>query len=151
MVPNHFIFGYQINYISNDTGKSLIIPVPECVYAYHMSIMIQKSSPFIETFNFILQRSVESGIISHQYKLSMWELSMAYIQRSKAGHIPERQVHLLGMKELQSMFMYYVVAMIGSIVVFVGELFWGRRQRKQHRQTRTRPNHKHQIRILINT
>lgn len=155
MVPNHFIFGYQMNYISNETGQNMINPVPECVYAYHMSIMLQKSSPFIEKFNFILQRTVEIGIVGHQYRMSLAELSMGLIRLTKAGHFQERQIHLVGMKEMESLFVYYLVAMGISVLVFAGELFLDKLQRrrlinrrKQRQRTRDNTNNRQRMTTL---
>lgn len=153
MVPNHFIFPYQMRYINNKTLISLISPVPECVYAYHMSIMVQKSSPFIEKFNFILQRAVEIGIISHQYAMSKWDISMEYVRQAKRGHIVDHEIHLIGLKEMETLFIYYSAAMAVSIGVFFIELYVGRRRNKQNQQQQGRcqlgSNHRPRQRIII--
>lgn len=86
----------------------------------------------------MLQRVVEIGILNHLYELSSWEISMKLIRHIKAVQIKEKEIHLVGMKEMESLFIYYTVLMTISTTVFVCEILLDRIQRVRKRKQRKR-------------
>lgn len=122
MCPNHYIHDYKTKFLSNTTGESLINYVPQCVYSYYMSVMVSKSSPFIKRFNQIIQIIIEAGLIRYQYSKGMSELQLQYIKLAKDDLVFEVQVRLLGMKEMSTLFAFYVIWLCFTFVVFVLEI-----------------------------
>lgn len=122
LCPNHYIEFYKTIYLSNGTGESLINYVPQCVYAYYMSVMVPKSSPFIRQFNNIIQLIVEAGLIEFQYSNGMAESKLAYTRQVKEGVFFQRTDRLLSMKELFTLFKYYTIWLGVTIIVLILEI-----------------------------
>jgi hypothetical protein len=60
-----YVDNYLYQYYDPDTGENLFEHIPEIVYEFYISLMAPKSSPFIERFNEVLLRFVETGIGHH--------------------------------------------------------------------------------------
>lgn len=122
LCPNHYIEFYKTIYLSNSTGESLINYVPQCVYAYYMSVMVPKTSPFIRHFNLIIQLIKEAGLIQYQYSNGMAESKLAYTRQVKEGIFFEKTDRLLSMKELFTLFKYYTIWLGITIIVLIIEI-----------------------------
>lgn len=122
MCPNFFIEIYETIFLSNVTGESLINYVPECVFEYYMSVMVPKSSPFINHFNRIIQLVIEAGLIEYQYDRGKAESKLAYTRQVKEGIFFEKTERLLSMKELQTLFTYYCIWLGIAFIVLIIEI-----------------------------
>lgn len=128
LCPNHYIEFYKTIYLSNSTGETLINYVPQCVYAYYMSVMVPKSSPFIRHFNTIIQLIMEAGLIQFQYGNGKAESKLAYTRQVKEGIFFQKTDRLLSMKELFTLFKYYTIWLGVTFIVLIIEIVVGKIQ-----------------------
>lgn len=130
MIPNHYIYYYESKFLSNKTGRPAFYTVPDYPYSYFMSVMVQKRSPFIERFNYICLRAKEAALFDHQYNLGLYRMKMLSIRRTKEGLVAQETTKTIGIKEMQTFFLYYAGAMAVTFVIFLLEFIAHRLERK---------------------
>lgn len=104
------------------TKKNLFTVVPECAFQFYLSFMVPKTSPFQHTFNRMVQRIVESGVIQYQRSLIFTENKKILIRRARTGNLPNEDDKVIRLAHLDSIFFMYLVLSGLCLVVFVVEL-----------------------------
>lgn len=124
MCMNHFFPYYESKFLSNKSGKATITAIPDYPYSYFMSLIIQKRSPYIERMNYINLKASEAALLLHQYNLGLVRMKLSAIRRVRDGLIPDiDRTKLIGMSEMMSFFICFLVALGISFTTFLGELF----------------------------
>lgn len=103
------------------TKKNLFTVVPECAFQFYLSFMVPKTSPFQHTFNRMVQRIVESGIIQYQRSMIFTENKKILIKRARTGNLPNEDDKVIRLGHLDSVFFMYLVLSGLCLAVFVGE------------------------------
>jgi hypothetical protein len=127
---NKFAYLWSDLYVGNfldqfydpETGENLFENVPETAYEFYISLMAPKASPFIEKFNEVLVRYVETGI--HQYHTSraLMDMKMTWIQRVLNGEIPEHVDEPIKLNEIIIVFEIYLYLCAAAFIIFSLEL-----------------------------
>jgi hypothetical protein len=113
---------YMNNYYDPATGENLFVHIPEVAYEFYISLMAPKNSPFIEKFNEILLRFVETGIGSYHMSKAYTDNDMVWIRRMIANEVPKEQDKAIKLNEMKMAFEVYIYLCIGSIIIFLLEV-----------------------------
>lgn len=117
-----YVDNYLNQFYDPETGENLFENVPEIAYEFYISLMAPKSSPFIEKFNEVLLRFVETGIIEHHTSNARIDNDKIWIQRILNGETPKPPEKAIKLKELEMLFKIYLYLIAASLIVFLLEL-----------------------------
>lgn len=104
----------------NTTHTSGVYVIPEPIYEFYKSMVVPKTSPFIQTFNAIISRCVESGVVERQNRQVQGIVELLTIRRLK--ELGKGKERLFDMEVLWFLFVFYLIMMLLSTVVFVLEI-----------------------------
>jgi len=116
---------YTGNYLDqffDEDGEDLIEAVPENAYEFYISLMAPKHSPFIETFNEILLRYVESGIAHYSLEQADNDNDKIRIQRILNGQTEKKKSKSLKFNDLIIAFEIFALLCFCSILMFFIEI-----------------------------
>ncbi|XP_055585240.1 uncharacterized protein LOC129738080 [Uranotaenia lowii] len=117
--------------------KSSLNEIPEPVYEFYKSMVVPKSSPFIETFNGLISRFVESGFVVEQARQLDIVEYLLQIKRT-AENEQEPYERVFDMESLKFLFVFYLIMMLLATVVFVLELLYHcYEQKKKQKRKKT--------------
>lgn len=117
-----FKTNYLNQFFDDETGENLFESVPEIAYEFYLSMMVPKHSPFIESFNEVLSRYIETGIGDYHIRQAYMDNDRIWIKRVREGKIPKRET-AIKVEDLRDAFKSYIALNVLSIVAFAVEIF----------------------------
>lgn len=117
-------------WVPNAAHTSGVYVISEPIYEFYKSMVVPKTSPFIQTFNDIISWCVESGVVEQQNRQLQGIVNLLNIRRTmELGKDKER---LFDMEVLWFLFAFYLIMMVLSMVVFLLEIvYYHCKQRKK--------------------
>lgn len=120
-----YVESYLDQFYDPSTGENNFENIPETAYEFYISLMAPKSSPFIEKFNEILVRFVETGIMDYHTNRAKEDNNMFWVKRVIKAETPNQENKAIKFAELKPLFKIYLYLIAASIVVFLLEcLIW---------------------------
>lgn len=117
---------YNTNYLNRfydkSTGENYFECVPEVAFEFYISLMAPKSSPFIERFNEILLRLVESGIGDYNVHQAIIDNDSFWIRRVKNGEIPKKSNRAINLTDIWPVIKFHLIWNAGCFMCFLSEL-----------------------------
>lgn len=107
------------------TKKTCCAIVPEVFFEFYEAMLTQRSSPFQDIFNSIIQRIIESGIQRHQVNLANFDDNTERIKRIRNGEIPPVDTKTIEFYEVEKIFFLYLILTGFAVVVFCLETIIG--------------------------
>ncbi|XP_053675622.1 uncharacterized protein LOC128725840 [Anopheles nili] len=98
-----------------------IWPIEKPIYEFYKSMAVPKTSPFVNTFNAIIRRSVEAGMNDRFMHQLETVVQLMKIRRTKE-HPSERDYIVFNMEHLRPLFIFYFVMLALACGVFFIEL-----------------------------
>ncbi|KAG5671678.1 hypothetical protein PVAND_001866 [Polypedilum vanderplanki] len=127
-----YVDNYLNQFYDPSTGENLFENVPEIAYEFYISLMAPKGSPFIEKFNEILMRFVETGIIDHHTSKAKMDDDSIWIKRILKGETPKPADKAIKLNELELLFKIYLGLIAISFMIFLLEILIWRPSTKKH-------------------
>lgn len=118
-VSDNFAFR-SLRMFYDEKGNDLITFVDSRAEIFY-SNLIQRNSPFVETFNEILMKILEAGITNYQNSLAEADSNLLYIQRAKNGKLPSTDPQSISLTQLSYIFYFYLWSI--GLTVFLIENF----------------------------
>lgn len=123
LVPDMLIEILNLHY-DDETFEDTFEFIPEPAFEFYVAPMVQKNSPFIQTFNIWFSRYRESGFQQYQVARAVDDTKNVLIRRCKLGHFPKTSDKFLCFNDMISVFDVYGVCIFFSTLVFLAELLW---------------------------
>lgn len=117
-----YIGNFLNQFYDPETGENLMDAVPDVAFEFYISYMVPKNSPFIERFNEIFMRYVQTGLGAYEVGKAYADNDKIWIQRIKNGQIPRKDSKEIKLNDLSSAFEIYMYLCVSSMVVFMLEL-----------------------------
>lgn len=109
-------------FYDKETGENLFEIVPEIAFKFYISLVVPKNSPFIERFNDILMKYIETGSGQHLLGQAFSDIDKIRIERIKNGKYPKTSSGAIKFYELKSTFQLYLILNVSSCAVFIAEV-----------------------------
>ncbi|RZB40727.1 Lig chan domain containing protein, partial [Asbolus verrucosus] len=107
-----------IDYVKNDGVSSLYV-VPECLTSYFIAYIVPKGSPFLNIFNYVIAKFIESGLTSKWYsdivESVILEMLVTFFNTQKL-EIP------FSLKDLKTAFYLLILGNFLATVVLIFEM-----------------------------
>lgn len=104
------------------TGENLLEVIPRSLFEFYVASMAPKASPFIDKFNDIILRIIESGLHVHQMNQAYMDNDKIWYQRLRNGLTPKPPSLSLTMRDTLNIFKMYMLLITSCFLAFVGEL-----------------------------
>lgn len=115
----------EITYTIYDSksGDDLIYVVPESPGHFFKSLLVPKQSPYRVTWNLILGRCLEGGILNYELMRTELLIRLKYITRAKLNlQTGDTIFRPISPDQMRSLFMVWVFMLIVSMIVFAIEV-----------------------------
>lgn len=117
---------YTTNYLNRyydaTTGKNLLEVIPETAFEFYIAMMAPKASPFLNQFNDLILRFIESGLNIYQIRLAFYDNDAIWYQRMAKGLTPKEQSLSLNLKDLATVFKLWAGSIAVCLLEFLIEL-----------------------------
>jgi len=116
-VREHTAINLKMMFSDATTGDDIIHIVDETPISYYGTYIVPKSSPFIVSYNTVIQIAREAGLIDFALQSALYRLSLSRMNRQATS---KRQV--IKMKHAAHLFGFWFACIIIATIVFVYEL-----------------------------
>lgn len=110
-------------YFDPKTGMNLFHKIPESPIYYHVSSTVPKTSPFRRKFDELIMRMKQSGFIRYTNMIEQRKFEVEYIKRTLLGFGKEKDLIIIKTKHFEILFVFYLVMIVLTNIVFVCEVF----------------------------
>lgn len=116
---------YLDRFYDHETGENLFEVIPESAFQFYIAMMAPKSSPFIDRFNQIINKYVETGLYQYHTQKAIDDNEKVWIHRIKNGYTPRAKRQSLKLSDLQALIKLYLSLVGFCCVIFFFEYLTG--------------------------